>query len=712
MKKGNKNIMLSKKSQVITIFFAVSITVFSIFFRKQIPTHDMLLGVLNYLALGREWISTNQITTWNPFRMFGTYTFEEFVFLTNPFQLVSLLIARLIPNFNAVTVSNITYIIISIFCAFWMYKLGFSVTKSKISALYSSLCVLFFSIWFASPSFNLTIYWILPASLYSFTVGLRKNRVDLIIISLFLLLVGSFLGNGYLGIMSVLGWSIFAITYKLIEKIKFSLKNITLFQITISSIFLVAIFIFLLSLVNLIFVHNEIMYLSTDRLGKGIPTFDNFLTYATPKSPFYFRGIFIGQTHAMDSVSYIGFLTIPFFIYNLLFALDQKKYVPFYVTASFFFLLACGSASFVAPIMGKIPGVGVYRHLGPLTALFKFFLIIPASNGFKQFLIDHKKENDILTTGSKLLFCFLPTIFSLFHQIMVTQSSTNVDIRHIRLALTSVFILLLTVSITAASIKKFKRRSTIVVFVFIILTIDGASFYFERVYEYFVPVTHEHWEAFNINRPYEYSHMRNIEPKKETKEFLSIYEAWPVVPVTAIYDNIYQLFYDDICFSKYRRFVATPGVGEYLKTINMYDGKILDNSFVKKLSKRDLKDLGCTFDKVQISGPKEYGKFNYSVNKFNPSFFSITFDTPPVTRTMYLAMAYSDNLKAFSGNTELKVEKSRNGLVIVRNLTSSKEFRMVLVNKKQLWINILLVISSLFFLVLIFYSFKKSSVNG
>jgi hypothetical protein len=389
-----------------TLFFSLVLFVAAInlplFLNIVIPVHDTIYFFHDFYFFYNELYSQGELAHWVPFGYYGLQS-DYFLIALSPAYYLTGLFGYIFGITNAFALFKAGVFLEQVVFLFGVYRLAGITFKRKATVAFVCLASVGGTVLLSQILFNFRTYYLLPLTIYLIVRFFSTYKPQYV------------LGAMLAGVVSILGGApyiaaIFLLQMAVIVPVFFvgNLRTIQSAKMPVGRDILISLLIIVLIVSFAVSYHYFVMHMldetrimpaERDPLT-GATDLKTFLTYGQEIGWTKFSDLFSpygrlkgnGSVHIVyfyDSSLYFGVIPLFFSLYGLFFArkLREPLYLSVLILAVVLALLSVGEGTPVAAWLYKrFPMMKYYRHIGYVTACFKFLIPLLAGFGFEHFI--------------------------------------------------------------------------------------------------------------------------------------------------------------------------------------------------------------------------------------------------------------------------------------------------------------------------------------
>lgn len=360
---------------VITISIYIPILGF-----KWLPTHDTLHFLQSTYSIFNSIVTYNEIPFWFPYDSYGITT-QWHLYRIGPSLAFILPFAKIFSGINYVHVLYLSFLLDEVLLLLGSYLLGRALFNNALTAFFIAISLTGSVLWYEQIYLNFHFYYLLPLAFYYIVKGCQQNKIWKIIFAANVIVFSLYGNSIYAG--TILFWVFIFFLIPAMYAYHFNLRDAWSNRSKKDWLFLS--FLLLGTGLFVILMAYGVSYVSPVRRNI-VNDFMMFLSYANDlPTTLLTLPDFLTSLGTYEYNLYAGVLICGFALAGLI-ANPRRSQVPFLSGFIFFFLLAMGQHSIIAPLSYYFPFMNLYRHLSYLLVICKIFLVILAGFGLDDLL--------------------------------------------------------------------------------------------------------------------------------------------------------------------------------------------------------------------------------------------------------------------------------------------------------------------------------------
>jgi hypothetical protein len=401
------------------LFFSLVLAVAAInlplFLNIVLPVHDTMNFFHNFYFFYNELYFHGELAQWVPFGYYGVQSDFFFICQVPPAYYLAGLLGYILSIENAYLLFKATLFFEQVVFLYGVYRLAGITFKRKATVAFVCLASLGGTALLVQSTFNFRAYFLLPLIIY-LMMRFFSTYKPLYILSAMLAGIVSLIGGGpYIAVILLLQMTVIC-PILFLGNLK-ALKNVRMPRR--KDILLILLLVVMLGALTVSYHYyvthtlDETVVLSGGRDPlTGVTNLYTFLRYGGDITWDKFSGLWSPSFRlhpanlkitAFDETIYFGSIPFAFSVYGLLVTLyilfvKRKFPNPLYpaalLLAVVLALLSVGHHTFFAALLYKwFPLMKYYRHVGYVTASFKFLIPLLAGFGFEHFITSRESES-------------------------------------------------------------------------------------------------------------------------------------------------------------------------------------------------------------------------------------------------------------------------------------------------------------------------------
>lgn len=384
------------------------------------PQHDTLGCFETFYFFYNDYFLHGTLPKWIPFGTFGASSLLWQVSNLTPASYFMFLIGKILSIRDVVFLFKTSVFIEQVMLLTGTYLLARKLLKHRGAVLFVTLCVAASSVWTAQIFLNFRMYYLLPFVFYLIADFFESKKLSALLCALIVYSI-SLMGTG--SYMVILHIFIFVITAIVLfwsnpgflkEGIAFNWKRTGVLLI----LFLILSAAYLYPFWDA--AHHLVSYAPGRDAQKFGVSAEDFVTYGGHTDLAKYFGFLYPDSGTVktltkhpDQTLYMGLLPILFLIYGI-WSVRRVWFWVFGLISLALFSFSLGDTSFIGRLAYHFsPMMGLYRHVGFVGGLLRFFLILTAGFGLDEYLTQIEKR-DAISSGA-----FKPRIALLICGILV-----------------------------------------------------------------------------------------------------------------------------------------------------------------------------------------------------------------------------------------------------------------------------------------------------